>query len=162
MSSRFVLILLVTSLFSSLLSGGCVTERPLQKKATTSAGAVGSEGQLEAIPEAVSPQKKAASQADTPSSYVEQEVPANVEERDVASGYRVQIFASSSLEKAEEVAGKARNSFPDRVYVEYSTPLYRVRIGNFASKDDALKFREKVVQAGYEGAWIVEALVERE
>jgi cell division protein FtsN len=48
------------------------------------------------------------------------------------------------------------------VYVEYSAPLYRVRVGNFVSKEDALRFREKAVQSGYEGAWVVEALIERE
>jgi cell division septation protein DedD len=162
MPSRFILILLMLLLFLSLLSAGCATERPLQKKSATPPVREKAEGQLEAIPEPVSPRKKPASQVQPPSSYIEQEVPANVEESDVASGYRVQIFASSSLEKAEEVAGKARNLFPERVYVEYSAPLYRVRVGNFTSKDAALQFREKMVQSGYEGAWVVEALIERE
>jgi len=37
-----------------------------------------------------------------------------------------------------------------------------VRIGNFTSKEEALQFRDKIVQSGYEGAWVVEALIERE
>jgi Na+-transporting methylmalonyl-CoA/oxaloacetate decarboxylase gamma subunit len=161
MRLRLALVLLVLSLLVSLLLGACATERSLKKKAAAPTGKEQAEGALEAIPEPISPKKKATSQTEAPSSYVEQEVPANVEESDIAPGYRVQIFASSSLEKAEEVAGKARSLFSERVYVEYSAPLYRVRAGNFTSKEDALRFREKAVQSGYEGAWVVEALVER-
>ena len=162
MPSRFALVFLVLSFLLSLVLGGCAAERPLQKKATAPAGKEQTEGTLDAIPEPVSPKKKAVSRPDTTSSYVEQEAPANVEQSDIASGYRVQIFASSSLEKAEQVAGKARSLFSERVYVEYSAPLYRVRVGNFASKEDALRFKEKAVQSGYDGAWVVEALIERE
>ena len=162
MPSRFVLIFLVSSLLLVLFVCGCATERPLQKKAATSTGKERAEGQLEAIPPPVNPQKKVASPAETTPSYVQQEAPTKVEESDIASGYRVQIFASSSIEKAEEVAAKTKSLFTERIYVEYSAPLYRVRIGNFTSKEEALQFRDKIVQSGYEGAWVVEALIERE
>lgn len=171
MPSRFslsVVPIAVAALFVLSLFAGCASQRALEKKQEIPAGKEQTEGkgqtegQLEAIPAPISPQKKQTSQSETPAGYVEQEVPANVEESDVSSGFRVQIFASASMEKAEEIAAKARSVFSERVYVEYVAPLYRVRVGNFASKDEALEFREKAVQSGYEGAWVVEALIERE
>jgi cell division septation protein DedD len=117
------------------------------------------EGELEAIPAPVGTQKKT-----TPGSgelpYVEEQEPPKVEEQGSGSGYRVQIFASSSLEKAEDVAKHARTVFSEPVYVEYSAPLYRVRVGDFSSKEEALVLKAEAVDAGYEGAWITEASIQ--
>lgn len=162
MPSRFIKILFVLFLLSSFLCEGCAAKRPLEKKAPSPTGREQTEGQLEAIPAPVSPEKKVTPPTETPSQYVPQEAPAKVEESNIASGYRVQIFASSSLEKADGIAAKAKSLFTEKVYVEYSAPLYRVRVGNFTTKDAALQFRDKVVQSGFEGAWVVEALIERE
>ncbi len=162
MPSKSIHVLFVFLLVLSLLGGACAAKKPLEKKAATSVGKTGTEGQLEAIPPPVSQKKQAVTPAEPSAQYVPQEVPAKVEESNVASGYRVQIFASSSLEKADEIAAKARGLFTEKVYVEYSAPLYRVRIGNFAAKEAALQFRDKVVQSGFEGAWVAEALIERE
>jgi len=118
------------------------------------------ETELEAIPAPVSPQKKPAQAAEEQPSYIEEKEPPKVEES-TGSGFRVQIFASSSLEKAEAVAKQAGAAFSERVYVEYSAPLYRVRVGDFATKEQALALKEKAVQAGYEGAWVVSMSAER-
>ena len=118
------------------------------------------ETELEAIPAPVTSQKKTAPGAEEPSSYIEEREPPKVEEG-AGSGFRVQIFASSSLEKAEAVAKQARTVFSDRVYVEYSAPLYRVRVGDFSTKEQALVFKDKAVQAGYDGAWVAAVSAER-
>jgi cell division septation protein DedD len=75
-------------------------------------------------------------------------------------GWRVQIFASSSMVNADELARKARGVFTEPVYVEYEPPLYKVRIGDFLTKDDARHMMNRAKAENYD-AWIVEALVVR-
>ncbi|MFH0779021.1 MAG: SPOR domain-containing protein [Candidatus Eisenbacteria bacterium] len=164
MASRIVAFLLVAALLVSLLPGGAST--PYPKKTAPPPGVrerarQTGEEELEAIPEPVVKAKKTEPAA-TPGSYVPREQPPQVEETDLAAGFRVQVFASSSLEKADEVAKEMRARFRERVYVEYSAPLYKIRMGDFATKEEASLFREKLVEAGYEGAWVVEALVKTE
>ena len=166
MLSRSVWTLMLLAFLLGSLGAGCASQpyapekppRPVAREVESVAG----EEELEAIPEPVSTEEQVFSDEQPVPSYVEQEEPAGVEEADVESGYRVQIFASSSLERAEEVAAEARAVFAERVYVEYSVPLYKVRVGDFAYKDDALEFRQTAIDAGYEGAWVAEAIVEPE
>jgi cell division septation protein DedD len=168
MPSRFVWILTVLALVLGLLGAGCARQshapyeaapRPPAEEAVESAA---SEEELEAIPEPVTSEEQAVPADEESHSFIEQEEPVGVEETDIESGYRVQIFASSSLERAEEVANEARTIFIEHVYVEYSVPLYKVRVGDFAFKEEALQFRQRAIEEGYEGAWVAEAIIEPE
>jgi hypothetical protein len=76
-------------------------------------------------------------------------------------GFRVQIFASPVRFAAESAAEKARGSFRDEIHVDHQPPLYKVRVGDFLTRDEALEARDQAVAAGYRDAWIVECSVER-
>ncbi len=161
-SSILLFFLLVLSVLIGVLALASCAREPLGRD-RTSAGTrrQPAESELEAIPAPVSPQKKAAQSAEETQSYVEEKEPPRVEEDAAGTGFRVQIFASSSLEKAEAVAKQARTIFSERVYVEYSAPLYRVRVGDLSSKEQALELKEKAVKAGYDGAWVAAVSAER-
>ncbi|KPJ61370.1 MAG: hypothetical protein AMJ46_01340 [Latescibacteria bacterium DG_63] len=168
---RCVWILVLSALLLALLGVSCARQpyhppdmapRPAAREAEKDVESAASEEELEAIPEPVSSETQPADEEEEISSYIEQEEPAGVEETEIESGYRVQIFASSSLERAEEVASEARAVFTERVYVEYSVPLYKVRVGDFLYKEEALQFRQRAIEAGYEGAWVAEAIIEPE
>jgi cell division septation protein DedD len=152
-------LLVLSAFFSGLALTSCA--RQTLERSRTSAGTrkQPAESELEAIPAPVSPQKKAVQSPET-RSYIEEKEPPRVEETS-GEGFRVQIFASSSLEKAETVARQARTVFSESVYVEYSAPLYRVRVGDFSTKEQALEMKEKAVRAGYEGAWVAAVSAER-
>jgi cell division septation protein DedD len=75
-------------------------------------------------------------------------------------GWRVQIFASSAMASAEELAKEARRKFTEAVYVEYEPPLYKVRVGDFLTKPAAKQMATRVQAEGYD-AWVVETLVVR-
>jgi rare lipoprotein A len=77
------------------------------------------------------------------------------------SGYRVQIFASSDRTKAEAAAAEARQKFTETVYVEFEAPLYKVRVGDCATRYEAETLKEKAGSQGYDGAWIAETQVGR-
>jgi hypothetical protein len=75
------------------------------------------------------------------------------------SGYRLQIFATSDRVKAEETAAGAKQSFTEPIYVEYEAPLYKVRIGDCATRQEAEALKEKASLQGYDGSWIAETMV---
>ncbi len=75
------------------------------------------------------------------------------------SGYRLQIFATSDRQRAEETAAGARKSFTEPIYVEYEAPLYKVRIGDCATRQEAEMLKEKASLQGYDGSWIAETMV---
>jgi cell division septation protein DedD len=73
-------------------------------------------------------------------------------------GWRIQVFASSSMSNADAISRKARQRFTEPVYVEFDPPLYKVRVGDFLSKEDARHMANRAKAEGYD-AWVVEALV---
>jgi hypothetical protein len=75
-------------------------------------------------------------------------------------GWRVQIFASSSMVSADELAEKARAAFTEPVYVEYEPPFYKVRVGDFLTKQEAHHMMNRAKAEDFD-AWVVEALVVR-
>jgi septal ring-binding cell division protein DamX len=73
-------------------------------------------------------------------------------------GYRVQILATSNKEKADMFAKEAQARFKDqKVYVEFISPYYKVRIGDFLTREEAEAFRAKAKSLGYFDAFIVES-----
>ena len=80
--------------------------------------------------------------------------------QDFTPGWRVQLFASTSMVAADEEAHVAREKFSEPVYVEYEPPLYKVRLGNFLTKAAAQSMATRVRAEGYD-AWVVETLVLR-
>lgn len=63
-------------------------------------------------------------------------------------GFRVQLFSgggNKAREEALEVKGKVLSNWPDeKVYVEYSAPFWRVRVGSFRHKHEALPLMKKL------------------
>jgi len=72
--------------------------------------------------------------------------------------YRVQLLASTLKEEAESVLEVAKGLFSDNVYVEYSEPYYKIRVGDFSEKEDAELTRERANELGFVDAWIVETI----
>lgn len=75
------------------------------------------------------------------------------------SGYRVQIFTSSWLPDAEKLRDKLRGE-GIAAYVEYRSPLYRVRIGDCMDLAEARELRDRAVALGYDRATIVSTLIQ--
>ena len=45
------------------------------------------------------------------------------------------------------------------MYVEFEAPLYKVRIGDCATRHEAEMLRDKASTLGYDGSWIAETMV---
>lgn len=74
-------------------------------------------------------------------------------------GFRIQIFASSTQKNASRVADDARAAFTENVYVQHVAPYYKVRIGDFLTREDAQALQAKALQKGYRGAFVVETMI---
>jgi hypothetical protein len=84
------------------------------------------------------------------------------EEQDAAklqrSGFRVQIAATSSLEKATLVQQEVAARFADKnlkAYLIFETPLYKVRVGNAVDRDEANSIRDFMRENGYKDSFVV-------
>ena len=65
-----------------------------------------------------------------------------------AAGYRIQVYFSSSRQGRNEARSRAREvalKYPHyRTYISYVAPQWRLRIGDFKSKQEAQKALRKV------------------
>lgn len=83
-------------------------------------------------------------------------------ENKLIEGFRVQLFATQDIEKATLEKKEAEFSFAeDRipVYIEFDSPMYKVRIGNCTTRDEAEQLRELARRKGYSTSWIVKTKV---
>ena len=74
-------------------------------------------------------------------------------------GYRVQVFATADPALAEKRAGEMRELFEEEVYVEFDGELFKVRVGDCTSRDEAANLRRRALGFGLEGAFVVDARV---
>ncbi len=74
------------------------------------------------------------------------------------SGYRIQVFmesgneALSDAEATKEKFEEDHSNIP--VYITFSEPYYRVRVGDFRTRLEAIRFLEKIKRK-YANAWVI-------
>jgi hypothetical protein len=78
--------------------------------------------------------------------------------KDGMDGFRVEIFFSSELDALAQSKMKKvefLSEYPDyEVHIKYDSPNFRVRIGDFRTKNEALKLHKKI-ERNYPMAFIV-------
>ncbi len=72
--------------------------------------------------------------------------------------WRVQIYASPDLKLADRLAKEASARLGVPASIEYDAQLYKVRLGDFATEEEAQALRARAVREGYPGAFRVRAL----
>lgn len=76
-------------------------------------------------------------------------------------GYRLQVLNSHSREEAFKTKADLAQLFPDqKVYVLYQSPYFKVRIGNFIEKSDAVLFKDQLAKKYPQNAYVVEDIIE--
>lgn len=74
------------------------------------------------------------------------------------NGYRVQLFATRDNEIGELEKKKAEFLFAEdevAVYIEYDSPMYKIRVGDCQSREDAEALRDIARRKDYVSAWVV-------
>lgn len=74
-----------------------------------------------------------------------------------ATGFRVQVFASTDAGATERVRADVAARFTERVSVDYEAPYYKVRVGSCAASDACHDLQERLRAAGFATVWIVPA-----
>ncbi|MDX9857209.1 MAG: SPOR domain-containing protein [candidate division Zixibacteria bacterium] len=72
-----------------------------------------------------------------------------------AQAYRVQLFTGKLFSEARTEVAVAEEIFDQPVYLDYEVPYFKVRVGDFAGRDDAERYRQRAKGAGYANAWVV-------
>lgn len=78
------------------------------------------------------------------------------------NGFRVQIIATQNLEKATLLEEEAKSKFSmngHNTYLIFEAPLYKLRIGDFTSRDQADELKTQALKYGYREAFIVRTKV---
>ena len=79
----------------------------------------------------------------------------------VGRGYRIQIYNGSDREAATKYKVSFMKRFPNiRSYISYSMPYYRIRVGDFGTKNEAYQFY-KHLNKTYKNAMIVPSLINK-
>lgn len=78
-------------------------------------------------------------------------------------GFRVEIFFSSALNAREQSQEKKKeflSKYPEhRVHIKFISPNFRVRVGDFRTKNEALKLYKKI-EKDFPGAFIVPDIID--
>lgn len=77
-------------------------------------------------------------------------------------GFRVQILATKSIETATLSQQEAKDLFDSmhqKIYLIFDAPLYKLRVGDITSRDEAEKIRDVAKDYGYREAFIVPSKV---
>lgn len=80
----------------------------------------------------------------------------------LVDGFRIQLFATKDIESATIAKKEAQFVFANdslNIYVEFDSPYYKLRIGDFRDRDKAEQFREITREKGYSSSWIVKTKV---
>jgi len=77
----------------------------------------------------------------------------------VVEGYRVQVYAGKDQAAARKIELQIRERYGVAIYLVYEAPQYKVRVGDFIDRNQAVNFGKSLKEGGYMDAWIVRSLV---
>jgi len=79
---------------------------------------------------------------------------------EVSEGFRIQIFESTVASIARAEAKRFQNILGDTVYIDFETPLYKLRIGNFIDRKSAEKTISAISRLGAKDSWIIRTKID--
>lgn len=92
----------------------------------------------------------------------EEELEPITSEQQMTMGYRVQVFATINLDKAENVKTELKRSIKDKIYVVNSGAYHKVQVGDYIDRSAAEQMRDRLIyELGQSGSFVVETSVNR-
>lgn len=75
---------------------------------------------------------------------------------EMVQGFRVQAFSTTNIDLASAKKADLEGMFPGEwFYMDYASPSYKIRAGNFLAKLDADRFARVMNDMGFADAWAV-------
>lgn len=151
--------LMAVALAAALLAG-CTTSQ----QSTTDQG-IPSEDQIRAAeagfipsdhdPSTALPQREGPTTTDTAGTRLPSEGDLTTSS-EMAQGFRVQAYSTVDIDRARMKKADLEAMFPGEwFYLEYASPSYRIRAGNFLTRLDAERFARLMNEQGFLEAWVV-------
>ncbi|MCQ2312009.1 MAG: SPOR domain-containing protein [Paludibacteraceae bacterium] len=70
--------------------------------------------------------------------------------QETVAGFRVQIYSSNRQQTAKseaiELEHRLENALPAKIYTQYISPFWKVRVGDFTTYEEAKAFKEQLIQ----------------
>ncbi len=86
---------------------------------------------------------------------------ANMTSGGLYKGYRLQVLSTRSREEAFKLkAWFLQNEPGQKAYLLFQTPYFKVRIGNFLTKSDALDYKKELTRIYAQPVYVVDDAVE--
>lgn len=80
--------------------------------------------------------------------------------KEKAAGFRIQILAGTSRDKAYSTESKFRRDFPQhRTYLAYNSPYFKIRVGDFEDRLVAYRTLQQI-KLKYPGSFLVEEKID--
>ncbi len=73
--------------------------------------------------------------------------------------YRVQIFTSRLYTEAGRERQLAEEIFNLPIYLDYEVPYYKLRVGDFLTRDEAENMLAEIKSIGYRNAWVARVVL---
>ena len=75
-------------------------------------------------------------------------------------GFRVQVIATDNIEQANQTRSEVYTKTTNKeVYINFEPPFYKVKVGDFTSRQDAEDLKFMLNQLGYQEARVVQETV---
>tara|TARA_Y100000031_G_scaffold150293_1_gene189432 strand:- start:597 stop:1067 length:471 start_codon:yes stop_codon:yes gene_type:complete len=74
-------------------------------------------------------------------------------------GFRVQVFATRFSKSADSIKTVLEEKLDEELYIAFDAPVYKVRVGNFTTRNEAENMKIRLSNLGYDTAWIVRSKV---
>ena len=78
---------------------------------------------------------------------------------EMVQGFRIQLMATTDENQAREIKKNAMVKLRGKIYLVFEAPHYKIRVGDFLTREDVKTVLETVVSNGYPDAWIVRSQV---
>jgi hypothetical protein len=78
-----------------------------------------------------------------------------------ARGYRLLVINTSKRDEAIDAKTKVYTYFPDlKAYLVYQTPYFKLKAGNFKTREDAEKYQQQLKTIFPKGVFIINDIIE--
>ena len=74
-------------------------------------------------------------------------------------GYRIQVYSGRESATARRIFAQIGSITGLEAYLNYEAPQYKVRVGDFVSRDDANLILQNIRRQGFPEAWVVRSMV---
>ncbi|MBD3166158.1 hypothetical protein GF324_06150, partial [bacterium] len=89
------------------------------------------------------------------------EEPASTPSAQQSEGWRIQIMSVSSMANAQRAKQDARRKLGMPVYIAEVNGMFKLRAGDFSTRSEADRAKQKAEQMGYKGAFPVRSRIQR-